>query len=314
MNLKRHSLLAAGWLLSRLPLRLLHPLAIPLSHLAQWLPWRKHLIIQRNLKLCFPDLSDAEVNRLHRQHLQSLIELTLEWGVLTHWTAERVNRHLEVTGFEAVQAAMRQHGQVIFATSHQGNWEIINLHLSQHLPLTIMYLDPEDAVTDQVLTEARQRFGAKLVRSTGPAVSRLYRALKAGDSIGITADIQPKMGDGVFVPFFHHATLTMVLVNRLAEKQGCPVVLCNSHRRTKGQGWRLHYEMADPSIADADPAVGMAIFNQWIEKNVRAAPAQYFWLYKRFGIRPEGEAELYPRPKDYQRSIKRRGRVRASRR
>lgn len=106
----------------------------------------------------------------------------------------------------------------------------------------------------------------------------------------------------------------MVLVNRLASKSGCPVVLCNCQRRAAGQGWRLDYKLAEPSIADEDPAVGMAIFNQWIERHVRAEPAQYFWLYKRFGIRPEGEAELYPRPPNYQRRIKPRGRVRASRR
>jgi KDO2-lipid IV(A) lauroyltransferase len=312
--LKRQLMWATGWLLSRLPLRLLHPLAGPLSRLAILVPWRKHAIIRRNLQLCFPDLSAADISTLHRQHLAELIKLLLEWGVLTHWRAPRINRHLEVHGFAVVKQVLADHGQVIFATSHQGNWEIINLHLSQHLPLTIMYLDPEDRVTDEVLTAARQRFGSGLVRSTGPAVSRLYRALKAGDSIGITADIQPKRGDGVFVPFFGHATLTMVLVNRLASKSQCPVILCNCQRRRDGQGWRLDYQLASAEIADADPAVGMAVFNRWIEQHVRAEPAQYFWLYKRFGIRPDGEPELYPRPENYQRSIKPRGRVRASQR
>ena len=311
--LKRWLLWCSGWLLSRLPLRTLHAAARPLSYLGLRLPWRKHDIIRRNLELCFPAFTASQITALHRQHLAELIKLVLEWGVLTHWSAPRLNRHLDVHGFAAVQQALRDHGQVIFATSHQGNWEVINLHLSQHLPLTIMYLDSEDAITDQVLTEARQRFGSQLVRSTGPAVSRLYRALKAGQSIGITADIQPKMGDGVFVPFFYHATLTMVLVNRLASKSGRPVVLCNCQRRTGGQGWRLDYELAEPGIADDDPTQGMAIFNLWIERHVRAEPAQYFWLYKRFGIRPEGEAELYPRPPNYQRRIKPRGRVRASR-
>jgi len=312
--LKRQLMRATGWLLSLLPLRLLHPLAWPLSTLAIRLPWRKHAIIRRNLELCFPELSAADLHALHRQHLAELIKLLLEWGVLTHWRAPRVNRHLEVYGFEVVKQALANHGQVIFATSHQGNWEVINLHLSQHLPLTIMYLDPEDPVTDQVLTAARQRFGSRLVPSTGPAVSRLYRALKVGDSIGITADIQPKMGDGVFVPFFGHDTLTMVLVNRLASKSHCPVILCNCQRRPAGQGWRLDYELAASEIADADPVVGMAVFNRWIEHHVRAEPGQYFWLYKRFGIRPDGAPELYPRPDHYQRSIKPRGRVRASRR
>ena len=308
--LRRWRLQAAGYLLSQLPLRWLHRLAAWLSPLALRLPWRKHVIIRRNLELCFPEQPASAIAALHQAHLAELLKLVLEWGVLTHWRADRINRHLEVHGFAAVLEALQTHGQLIFATSHQGNWELVNLHLSQHLPLTIMYLDPEDRDTDRVLTTARQRFGARLVPSTGPAVSQLYRTLCAGGSVGITADIQPKQGDGVFVPFFGRAALTMILVNRLASRSGCPVVLCNCQRLPQGKGWRLDYAMADGRIAHADPAQGMAVFNQWVERHVQAAPAQYFWLYKRFGIRPAGESELYPRPAGYRPRAKPRSRVR----
>jgi KDO2-lipid IV(A) lauroyltransferase len=33
--------------------------------------------------------------------------------------------------------------------------------------------------------------------------------------------------------------------------------------------------------------------NQWIEAAIRANPAQYLWVHKRFKTRPVGEAPLY---------------------
>ena len=33
--------------------------------------------------------------------------------------------------------------------------------------------------------------------------------------------------------------------------------------------------------------------NAWIESVVRADPAQYLWVHKRFKTRPPGEADLY---------------------
>jgi Kdo2-lipid IVA lauroyltransferase/acyltransferase len=37
-----------------------------------------------------------------------------------------------------------------------------------------------------------------------------------------------------------------------------------------------------------------ARLNAWIEAEVRQAPAQYFWVHKRFKSRPEGASPVYP--------------------
>jgi KDO2-lipid IV(A) lauroyltransferase len=33
--------------------------------------------------------------------------------------------------------------------------------------------------------------------------------------------------------------------------------------------------------------------NRWIESEIRANPAQYLWVHKRFKTRPAGEVSLY---------------------
>ena len=53
----------------------------------------------------------------------------------------------------------------------------------------------------------------------------LFRALKAGELVGITPDQQPKLGAGVFAPFFGRQALTLTLIPKLAERSGAPVLL-----------------------------------------------------------------------------------------
>ena len=42
-----------------------------------------------------------------------------------------------------------------------------------------------------------------------------------------------------------------------------------------------------------DPVADTARMNRWIEEQIRANPAQYLWVHKRFKTRPPGEETLY---------------------
>jgi Kdo2-lipid IVA lauroyltransferase/acyltransferase len=43
----------------------------------------------------------------------------------------------------------------------------------------------------------------------------------------------------------------------------------------------------------ADALADTARMNRWIEEQIRADPAQYLWVHKRFKTRPPGEPALY---------------------
>ena len=224
--------------LSRLPLPLLHRLAVPLAWIARFMPWRGHAVVRTNLAICFPDLGEAERERLYRRHLVEMMRLVLESGAVWYWPGDRLQRHVrQVDGWDDVVRTADRGKGVLLVGAHFGNWEILPLWVSLQQPITALYKAPRQAGFDRRVTQSRERFGARLVASGSPAMRKLIAGLRRGETIGLLADQQPKQGEGVFVNFFERPALTMTLVNRLARRTGCAVIF--RKRRTPSRCARL---------------------------------------------------------------------------
>ena len=288
--------------ISWLPLWLAHALARPLGWLLRVLPWKKKKVVRRNLELCFSDRDEAWRESVFRQSMNSLAFLVAESGAVWHWPRERLLDHVpEVSGREHVEAALNRGKGLVLAGAHMGNWEILNLYCATLAPMIALYRAPADPGLDEFITGTRQRTGAELIPSGSFAMRRMIRQLRDGGMIGILCDHQPKQGEGVFAPFFGVPALTMTLVNRLASRTGCQVIMVSSRRLPGARGWHLYLEPGPEAIADPDPAVGCAAMNRALESQILRAPGDYLWLYKRFGIRPPGQSDLYGRSRASQR-------------
>ncbi|MEE4639974.1 MAG: lysophospholipid acyltransferase family protein [Wenzhouxiangella sp.] len=287
----------AARFLGRAPLSWLHAAAVPMAWLLGRVPWNKHGVIRRNLAACFPEQPAQGRNRLAQAHRVELLRLASELGALAQWPEDRLAQHLPtVEGWEHVLAAKAAGRGVLLVTGHLGNWEILNLELSRRIDMVTLYRAPDDPSLDRFISAARTRFGGRVVASGSAAMRRMLRQLRTGGAVGIAADIQPKRGDGVFVPFFDIPALTMTLVHRLALRTGCAVIFCHALRLPRGRGWSLHFQPAPPEILDPDPACALQTMNDWLSNSIRTEPAQYLWIYKRFSRRPSSsEPRFYPR-------------------
>jgi KDO2-lipid IV(A) lauroyltransferase len=296
-GLKRVLLGTLTQILAWIPLPLLHAAAIPTAGVLRRLPLGKHAIVERNLRACFPELSDESRRRLASDQWIELVRLATELGALSGWSEDRLEAHIhENSGWEQVEAALAKGRGVLVVTGHFGNWEILNLELSRRLDLVTLYRPPDQRWLDEFISRIRCRFGGRVVASGSSSMRHLLRQLKNGGAVAIAADIQPKKGDGVFAPFLGVPALTMTLVHRLSRKTGCEVVFCEALRRARGQGWSFAFRTAPETMRGEDSAQAMTAFNDWLSERVRAAPDQYLWIYKRFSRRPDpGEPRFYPR-------------------
>ena len=281
-------------LLSWLPLRLIYWLAVIPGTLAYLLPWRKHRVIRTNLAIAFPELGAGERKRLHRHNLIEMMRLILESGAAWYWPAQRLEKHLRTPqGWEAVEAAQREGQGVLLIGAHLGNWELSSLVTSLKGPFCGLYKAPGDAAVDAALTRSRERFGARLIAAGSPAMRGLLRELKSGGTVGLLMDQLPRQGEGVYAPLFGRPTLTLTLVNRLARRTGCRVFFASIERLSAGRGWQLRCTPAPALVSGTDTIAAAAAINAQLEQAIRRVPAQYLWLYKRFGLPPPGLADPY---------------------
>lgn len=265
------------------------------GHLFIWLPSQEKRCARINIKLCFPDLTYQDRERLLKQSLIENVTTMLE--LPGFWCRDPDHSLVKLDdpdGQEMLNSLMKQGKGVIVAGPHLGSWEIVGLFLAQIASVTTLYRPPRyDALAD-LIVKGRGQTGAKLVPTDASGVKALYKALRQGEMVAILPDQQPKSTRGaVFAPFFGEPALTMELVSRLSAKTGAPVVFCFAERLPHGKGHRIHWVPAPKGIDDADPAVAAAALNQGVENCIRICPAQYQWSYKRFRKHPDGITNRY---------------------
>ena len=270
--------------LSVLPLNAARALAHPLAALVWWLPWRKHQVMAQHLKQAFPTLTEGQRRQLQRRSVHEAATLLMESGAVWHWPAERIAAQVDCEGWHHVQSAIDQGRGLLLLGAHLGNWEILSLYLLQRLPMVALYTAPKDPELTRALTTSRQRFGGQLVAAGAGATRAMLTALRAGGAVGIIADQQPKRGHGVMAPWFGRPAPTMTLAGRLARRTGCVVLIARCLRSRKPQaGWQITFRPPDHNLTVDDDVQAATALNQELEADIRLAPAQYLWHYKRYG-------------------------------
>ncbi|KAF0190591.1 MAG: lipid A biosynthesis lauroyl acyltransferase [Gammaproteobacteria bacterium] len=288
--------------IARLVLRISALLPLPVAHLigtmTGWLmavfPNRQRLISTINVQRCFPELDDHARRQRVRRSLIETGKTALEVGALWLWRKPRMLALVkQVSGEDALKAALAEGRGAIIAAPHLGAWEMVGLYCSAHYPMTSLYRPPRMAELDKMIRESRERAGATLVPTDASGVRALYKALGNGELIGILPDQIPNTGNGLFAPFFGNDAYTMVLLPRLVQKTGAAVFFTYAERLPRGRGFHLHFVKADAEIGDPDPLKAVAALNRGVEQCVRSLPEQYQWSYRRFYMRPGGQLFHY---------------------
>lgn len=277
-------------LIALLPLRAIHYLGYLIGRLFVIIPNREREVAGINIRLCMPDLTEVEAITLRDRSLEQAGRTILEMAAIWLWPVERVLGLVHsVAGLEHLQ---REPGRgLIVLAPHLGCWEIAGLFLARLGPTTALYRPPKKQVFETLIKQARERSGSELVATDANGIKQLYRRLQQGAITGILPDQEPDHRKGaVFAPFFGVPALTMLLVNRLAQKTGAKVVYCFAERLPRGRGYKIHYLPASEGIDDADPQTAAAALNEGVEQCVRHLPDQYQWSYKRFKSQPAGPA------------------------
>ena len=88
------------WALHWLPLSLQAMIGDLVGWLAYFLTSRRRKVAQRNLELCFPEMSGPEIRRLVRRNFQASVRAVLEHGLLIWASGERLRRIIRVEGQE----------------------------------------------------------------------------------------------------------------------------------------------------------------------------------------------------------------------
>ena len=242
---------------------------------------RKHHIARTNIKIAFPDLSDAETDKILRDQWDGCGRTFVEFPALHRLKTFAPKSRITVEGLDKLKA----NNPAIIVTGHFANWEVMALVMTQAgLPVQITYRKINNPYIDSRVRKKRQAYGTKLlVQKSGVKGAReLIEAIDRGESVALLND--QKFNEGISLPFFGEPAMTATGAVRLALKTKRPLIPLSLTRN----GSRFHMIVHDPiklnntGERSADTKAGVIKVNQFIEQTVRANPKDWFWVHRRW--------------------------------
>jgi KDO2-lipid IV(A) lauroyltransferase len=247
----------------------------------------------RNLELCLPELDETARRRLAFEHFQWLGRSLLERGLLWYAPPERLKRLIHVEG--DIGFAQSTDQPVMWLVPHFLALDVAGaaLLLFQSRPAASIYQRQSNPVFDAAMRAGRTRFGDAAVFARSERALPLVRAIKQGRAFFNLPDMDFGRRETEFVPFFGVAASTLVAPSKMARGLGMKVQPIVATMLPGGQGYRVRCLPPWEDWPTDDPVADAAAMNRWIEAQIRAEPAQYLWVHKRFKTRPSGEPGLY---------------------
>ena len=292
-NALARAVLALVWLLSALPMALQARIGRGVGRLMHALAGERRRVAATNLALCLPELDAAARDALLREHFALAGRSLLERGLLWHASAERLKRLLHVEG--DVGFAERHPGPVMWLVPHFLALEVAGAatQLFQRRVGLDMYTPQSNPVFDAALLRGRGRFGRAEFLAREEGARAIIRAVRRGLVFFNASDMDFGLRDAAFVPFFGQDACTLLAPSRLARSLGMAVQPVVARILPGGQGYEVEFLPPWTDWPTEQPLADAARMNDFIEQQVRAMPAQYFWVHKRFKTRPPGAPPVY---------------------
>jgi heptosyltransferase-2 len=269
-------------LLTLLPLPFLFAMG-RISGAIAWLflPQYRKLAL-RNVRLAFGDeLSETEMRRIVRRHFQQLGANLLCSVKFTRMPIEEILERVRLENFEHVENCFRQKQPFVLCLSHIGSWEFCTQlfpHFAHGQRTATVYQQIRNPYIDRDIREARSRFGLQVLeRSEG--FGKAIEVLRGGGAIGILIDQHAGDG-GLWTPLFGRLASTTPLPALLARRAHAKLIGFAVH--TEGFArWRAVAET--PIDGDNESIEKLtAHSNEILEKQVRRAPEDWFWVHNRW--------------------------------
>lgn len=237
----------------------------------------------RNIRMCFPNESDAWHRDVHKASWAELGRMSGEFPHMGKFLPKYRNGEVTFEGRERVEATIGK--GAVFIGGHFSNWEITSLCLAQtDKTCHFTYRPANNPIIDKYIVETRRQFGLELQAAKGKEGGMgLLRSLMKKRSVALMNDQKYNMG--LAVPLFGYDCMTADGPVRLAQKFNVPLIPITGRRIDAKRFVATAYEpipLNYDNPTDADVFAGVKRVNEFMEARIREAPEQWFWAHRRW--------------------------------
>jgi len=250
--------------------------------------YRRHVVLD-NLRGAFGgEMDEAALERLARAFYRNLGMTLMEFLAFDRLDKAGICARVAVDNLEHYRAVVDAGRGGLLVSGHFGNWELLGARVAAlGSRVNFIVKTQSNPDVDRVQNAIRERAGLGIIRA-GASIKEMIRALRRQELIGMVAD-QDAGADGHFVEFMGRPASVFKGTAYFAWKLQVPVLTGFIYRQPDG----THRVEIDEPFA-ADPAWDEAtavdrltrMYIERLERAVRRAPEQYFWVHRRWKTRP----------------------------
>lgn len=240
---------------------------------------------KRNLELCFPDMSEADQQKLLLSNFEETGKAIFDTINAWWWSDEKVQRHMTIKGQEHVEKTLADgHGVILFAV-HCLPLEMGARIFGQFQPGVGVYRPHDNPVMEYLQVKGRLRSNKALVAKRD--LRQMVRCLRSPDVIWYTADQDFGRSSATFIPFFAMPDAATITGATTLARLGKAKVLPFSVIRNKDdKGYTIEIKPPLENFPGEDEIADAKRGNKIIEEIINQERSQYMWLHRRFKTRP----------------------------
>ncbi len=286
------------FLIAQLPFRVQIWMAKGLGALMYRFAKQRRHIAEKNIQLCFPQLSEKDQQQLVSDNFTSTAFAFFETGIAWFWAQSRLKKLFDVEGLEQLQQYQDKNQGALLLILHFTTLEMWGVACNQLLNnIDMTYRPHRNPVYDLIQSKGRARHNPTSSVIAVGDVRGMVRSLRSGNFISYFPDQDHGVKHSVFAPFFGQPTATVTALARLIKMSRVPVVPLMCVRDIDGSGYSLRVLPAWENYPSGDDEVDARTLNQHVEACILEQPDQYLWIHRRFKSRPEGSLPVYDLPK-----------------
>lgn len=270
------------WLVSLLPLRILHFFADGIYGLVFYVFRYRRDIVINNLSIAFPGKTEKERNQIAKQFYHNLVDAFIE-SVKFISISENEIRKRATSDFNLINHLTDKGYNVHIMAGHQFNWEFGNAlgAMTLSAPFVGVYMPISNKALNRIFFNFRGRYGTILI-SAYDFKNKVHPAFSSQYTLGLAADQNP--GDptnAYWINFFGTPVPFVTGPAKGAVKNNTAVVMVGFHKIKRGY-YHFSTKLLAENGSQFTPEALTVMYKKSLEDIIRKDPANYLWSHRRW--------------------------------
>ncbi len=242
---------------------------------------RANKIINKNLKIAFPDKSDEWIAKTNKGVWTNFGKIIAEYAHINEISKKNKIKIIE-NSFS--KSFFENSKDKILVSAHNANWEVPGIACRKKSEkISGIVREPNNPFVRIILSYLRSKYSVRCYEKNLIGTKKIMKDFKNGFALALLAD--QKNSAGVEIEFFGKKTYTTLLPAKLALKSKCDIYLAWPKRDGDNFEFKFCGLIESSKLQDNEKNKIKIIeeINSFFENKIAENPSEYFWHHNRWG-------------------------------